>query len=168
MRRLRRRARDERGQALVEFAVVLPVLLLVIMGILYFGRYESYSNQLTQMAEEGARWASVDNNPSTSQQLQAYIQSQASPELQAGSNNVTAAQVYIYYPTGQSNTLGDELRVCVVSTVTYPLLIGITSTTQTIAEYAILIGVIALIVLVAGVLLGSSIYSIFSTTAHKI
>jgi len=137
--RLRRRARDERGQALVEFAVVLPVLLLVIMGILYFGRYEDYSNQMTQLAEEGARWASVDSNPSTTQQLQTYLQSQAEPELQAGSNTVTPAQVYIYYPTGQSGTdgsVGSELRVCGVSTVTYPLLLGITSTTQTIAEYA--------------------------------
>jgi Flp pilus assembly protein TadG len=30
--------RPERGQALVEFAVVLPVLILIILGILYCGR----------------------------------------------------------------------------------------------------------------------------------
>ncbi len=73
------RLRQERGQSLVEFAVVLPVLILIILGILYFGRYEDYANQETQLAEEGVRWAAVNNNPSTSgQTLQQYIVSQAS------------------------------------------------------------------------------------------
>jgi Flp pilus assembly protein TadG len=56
----RGRLRDQRGQAVVEFAIVLPVLMLVILGILYFGRYESYSTQMTQLAEQGARDAAVD------------------------------------------------------------------------------------------------------------
>jgi Flp pilus assembly pilin Flp len=36
------------------------------------------------------------------------------------------------------------------------------------AEYAVLLGVIALVVLVAAVLLGSSLGSIFRTTANKV
>jgi Flp pilus assembly pilin Flp len=39
---------------------------------------------------------------------------------------------------------------------------------QTMAEYAILLGVIALVVVAAAVLLGSSISSIFRTTASKV
>jgi Flp pilus assembly pilin Flp len=39
---------------------------------------------------------------------------------------------------------------------------------QTMAEYAILLGVIALVVLVAGLLLGSNITSVFRTTAGKL
>jgi Flp pilus assembly protein TadG len=137
--RLRRRARDERGQALVEFAVVLPVLILIIMGIVYFGRYMNYSNQMTQLAEEGARWASVDYDPPGTELLQAYITSQVSGELANGSSDVTTpVAVYIYYPTSNPtpyNTVGQSLRVCVVATVKYPFL-GTSGLSSTIAEYA--------------------------------
>jgi hypothetical protein len=92
---------------------------------------------MTQLSEIGARQAAVDSNPSTSgQTLQAYIQSQAQPELQAGSSDVTsAAQVYIYYPTGNSNIVGNEVRVCVVATVRYPFF-GVGGTSSTMAEAA--------------------------------
>ncbi len=36
------------------------------------------------------------------------------------------------------------------------------------AEYAILLGVIALVVLVAGLLLGTSLSTIFTDTSHKL
>jgi Flp pilus assembly protein TadG len=135
-RRVSARLRQERGQSLVEFAVVLPVLILIILGILYFGRYEDYANQETQLAEEGVRWAAVDNNPSTSSQtLQNYIQSQAQPELQGGSSDVTAAKVWIYYPTGSSNVVGNSVRVCVSTTVKYPFF-GLVGTTQTVSQGA--------------------------------
>jgi Flp pilus assembly pilin Flp len=39
---------------------------------------------------------------------------------------------------------------------------------QTMAEYAILIAVIALIVVVAAVVLGGSLSAMFSSTAHKV
>jgi Flp pilus assembly protein TadG len=126
------RLRQERGQSLVEFAVVLPVLILIILGILYFGRYEDYANQETQLAEEGVRWAAVDNNPSTSgQTLQQYIISQASAELGNGSTDVTSpAQVWIYQPTSATGyASGQPIRVCVIATVIFPSPIGQPSTT---------------------------------------
>jgi Flp pilus assembly protein TadG len=115
---------------MVEFAVVLPVLILIILGILYFGRYEDYANQETQMAETGVRFAALNSNPSTTgQTLQAYIQSQAQPELQAGSSDVTAAAVWIYQPSGATYAVGQSVRVCVVTTATFPTLIGTPRTT---------------------------------------
>lgn len=50
----------ERGQSLVEFALVLPVLLLLFMGILDFGRAVYAYNTLSNAAREGARVAIVD------------------------------------------------------------------------------------------------------------
>jgi Flp pilus assembly protein TadG len=121
---------------LVEFAIILPVLLLLILGILYFGRYEDYSNQETQLAEEGVRWAAVNNDPSTTgQTLQAYIQNQAQPELANGSSDVTKAQVYLYYPSGSSNVVGNPVTACVVTTVQYPFF-GLSSTSETVAQSA--------------------------------
>lgn len=49
-----------RGQTLAEFALVLPVLLLVMMGIVDFGRAVWAYNTLSNAAREGARVAIVD------------------------------------------------------------------------------------------------------------
>jgi Flp pilus assembly protein TadG len=47
--------RCERGSAAVEFALVLPVLLLLIFGIIDFGRMLAAKITLTEAAREGAR-----------------------------------------------------------------------------------------------------------------
>jgi len=46
---------DERGAALIEMALVLPVLMLLVMGIIVFGEWLSFANALQQSANEGAR-----------------------------------------------------------------------------------------------------------------
>lgn len=48
-----------RGQSLVEFAFILPVILLVLFGITEFGRAVLTVNILTSAAREGARLAIV-------------------------------------------------------------------------------------------------------------
>ena len=47
------------GQALVEMAIILPLLLLLVMGIFEFGRAMYIKNTLTQAARAGARTAVV-------------------------------------------------------------------------------------------------------------
>ena len=54
---LRKRSR---GQALVEFALALPVLLVIFMGLFDFGRAVFAYNSLSNAAREGARVAIVD------------------------------------------------------------------------------------------------------------
>lgn len=51
----RRSRRGERGAAAVEFALVLPILMLLIFGIVDFGRMLSAKITLTEAAREGAR-----------------------------------------------------------------------------------------------------------------
>jgi len=51
--------RRDRGAAAVEFALVLPVLLLVVCGIVDFGRAYNAQVALTQAAREGARLAAL-------------------------------------------------------------------------------------------------------------
>ncbi len=56
------RARDERGAIAVEFALIMPVLLLLVLGILEFG-YAYHSWDATQnAAREGARVGAVSPN----------------------------------------------------------------------------------------------------------
>ena len=59
---LTRRRRSGRGQTLVEFAIVLPVLLLVLFAILDMGRAVFVYNTLAQSARQGARTAIVNQN----------------------------------------------------------------------------------------------------------
>lgn len=63
IRRLYRRLKkSQHGAALLEFAIVLPVLLLLVMGILEFGWAFNGWITLTGAAREGARVAVVDAN----------------------------------------------------------------------------------------------------------
>jgi Flp pilus assembly protein TadG len=57
-----RRARREDGQAYVEFALVLPILLLVVMGIIQFGTAFKDYIALTDAVRVGARQASVSRS----------------------------------------------------------------------------------------------------------
>ena len=49
----------ERGAAAVELAIIMPLLLLVIAGIVDFGRFFMTEIQLTNAAREGARVAVI-------------------------------------------------------------------------------------------------------------
>src|SRR5690242_3027793 len=60
---LKRLRRDQRGVAVVEFALVVGPLLLIVFGILDFGRALNYYNDVTQLAGQGARFAAVNQEP---------------------------------------------------------------------------------------------------------
>jgi Flp pilus assembly protein TadG len=53
------RRRRERGQSLVEFALVIPVFLLILMGVVDFGMAIYKFNGVSQAAREIARVTSV-------------------------------------------------------------------------------------------------------------
>lgn len=57
-----RHRRRSRGQGLVEFALVVPVLILIFMGLFDAGRAVFAWNTLSNAAREGARVSIVDQN----------------------------------------------------------------------------------------------------------
>ncbi|HEY3163921.1 MAG TPA: TadE family protein [Candidatus Limnocylindrales bacterium] len=59
MRWPRRTHPKSRGQALAEFAIVFPIAFIVIMGIVVFGLFVFYQQQLTNVAREAARFAAI-------------------------------------------------------------------------------------------------------------
>ncbi len=56
----------EAGQALVEFALILPVLLLLIVGLMDVSRAIWQENTLAYAAREGTRYAIVHGSASSS------------------------------------------------------------------------------------------------------
>jgi Flp pilus assembly protein TadG len=53
---------NDEGQALVEFALVVPLLLLLILGMVDFARAWSAYEVITYQARQGARMAVVDDS----------------------------------------------------------------------------------------------------------
>ena len=63
--RARRLMRDEEGAAIVEFALVMPILALVVFGIIDFGRAFYTVNNIISAVREGARYGAVLADPGT-------------------------------------------------------------------------------------------------------
>ncbi|MBN2410664.1 pilus assembly protein [candidate division KSB1 bacterium] len=78
------------GQSIVEFALILPVLILILMGIIEFGRLLETTNILTSAAREGARVAAV-SAPDVSQ-----VNNAANNILSA--NNISGASITVNGP----------------------------------------------------------------------
>lgn len=103
--------RDQSGAAVIEFALVLPLTLVLVFGILDFGKAFHFWIDQTHLANSGARWAVVDRNPGAVDglTLQQYIKSRAN-----GSQLKAGATVCVTFPNGE--TVGEP----VIVEVSYP------------------------------------------------
>lgn len=105
--------REERGAALLETAVTLPLLLLVAVGIFEFGRAFQTWQVLTNAAREGARVAVLPgtDDEAVRARVQTYLEAGAlsSPEsadvtinrtseVSIGSDTASASTVAVSYP----------------------------------------------------------------------
>jgi Flp pilus assembly protein TadG len=114
---------SDRGQALVEFALVLPLLLLVVLGIADFGRALGYKDDMTHLANAAARYAAVNNNPGTGPglsgpgHLDAYIKSTAPTGLQPLITQVSFAFDPALLPA--NHCTGNPVKVTVRATYTW-------------------------------------------------
>ena len=60
LRRLIHRVRDERGAAIIEFALVAPLLLALVWGIIETGRAFYTINSLASSVRDGARFGAAN------------------------------------------------------------------------------------------------------------
>jgi Flp pilus assembly protein TadG len=111
----------EAGTALVEFAVLLPLLLIILFGMLDLGRAFNYWIDETHLSNEAARWAAVNKNPGPGGTLQQTIRQETdTSELRNGGTSSIhdPLQVCISFPSGTSN-VGDPVKVTVTTTYTF-------------------------------------------------
>jgi Flp pilus assembly protein TadG len=69
--------KSESGQAAVEFALVLPLLLVVLLGAVDFGIAFTTWNDAQHLANSGARFAAVGRSPEPGSTLQNALKAQA-------------------------------------------------------------------------------------------
>lgn len=62
---LTRYVKNDRGQTLVEFALILPVLLLLVIGMMDFGLIINQHMIMAEAAREGARSAALGGSNGT-------------------------------------------------------------------------------------------------------
>jgi Flp pilus assembly pilin Flp len=64
------RCRSERGAAAIEFALVAPLLILLVMGVISYGYMLSFRQALSQGAAEGSRATAVSPFPTAVERQQ--------------------------------------------------------------------------------------------------
>jgi Flp pilus assembly protein TadG len=103
------RLRSERGQTAVEFALVTPIILVLLLGVIQVGMAFHDYISLTDAARAGARKAVVERfTGETNAQLQQHVRD-AAGDLDQSKLNVT-----VNIPT--PDTSGSNVTV----TATYP------------------------------------------------
>jgi Flp pilus assembly protein TadG len=105
------RLRDERGATVVEFAFIVPLLILLVLGIAEFGHAFQVSGTLSAAAREGVRVMALQNDPVAAR---AAVRG-AAPTLVPA---VTNAQITI---TPAACPTAGPTSTTVRLTVTYPM-----------------------------------------------
>lgn len=97
MIRIRKLLLNNRGQSMVEFALLLPVLILILFGIIEFGRVFNASLAGAAAAREAARLAAVGDAGSASATVKAIAGPTAvvafTPELEPGEVRLIGTRV---------------------------------------------------------------------------
>lgn len=73
--------RSERGSVAVEFALVLPILIAVLLGIMEFGRAYNAQITVTAAAREGARVMSIQGAPAAARNAVLAASPALNPQL---------------------------------------------------------------------------------------
>lgn len=104
-----KRMRSEKGAALIEAAITVPIILLISVGIFEFGRAYQTQQVLTNAAREGARIAVIEgtSDDAIRARVQQYISGGGLKALGDGDilinravamTGTTASSVEIRYP----------------------------------------------------------------------
>lgn len=105
--------RQRLGQGLVEFALILPILILIFMGIIDFGRAIYAFNSVSNAAREGARVGIVDQTM-TGGAYNAAIEA-ANQATALGLSASNPSQVLVSFPNTGGNcptvSVGCPIRV---------------------------------------------------------
>ena len=102
--------RSERGASAVEFGLVVPILLLLVLGIVEFGHAFQVQGTLSAAAREGARSMALRND-------QVHAKDAVQEAASALNPGITDAQITITPPACPAGTSNANIRL----TIDYPM-----------------------------------------------
>jgi Flp pilus assembly protein TadG len=108
---MRKRLRDQRGASAVEFAFIVPLLIVLVLGIAEFGRAFQVQGTLSAAAREGVRAMALHNDPATARTVVRDAASSLDPQLTNTQITITPASC------AQTGTTSTYVRV----TIDYPM-----------------------------------------------
>lgn len=85
---------EEGGQALVEFAMVIPIMLLIVFAVIEFGSAFWTYQQVSAAASEGARRAIVSRSSSSRNSVVETTVKAAAPGLEASKVSVSTTSTW--------------------------------------------------------------------------
>ena len=86
-----RKNSPERGAAAVEFALIVPILLVLIFGMVEFSRLYNVQLSLSNAAREGARTMAVENDPTLTRNKIIASAPSVNPSISAGNIAISPA-----------------------------------------------------------------------------
>lgn len=101
--RLQRLARDRSGTTMIEFAFALPILLLMVLGCIEFGRYYWIRNTLELAVEDAARFATLNKN-ATDTEIQTRVRSVLGNMIKTQTLNAADVSVSVALTAGSNVT----------------------------------------------------------------
>ncbi|SRR5579872_1067042 len=107
MRRLVWQRNRRSGASIVEFAFIVPVFLLLLLGMLEYARFFYTMQVMNNAAREGARYATVNTNNVNTANVQSYVDNYLSGvgyNQLNGYSPSTNISVYQADPTTYGNT----------------------------------------------------------------
>jgi Flp pilus assembly protein TadG len=129
---------SERGQALVEFALLLPLILFLVLGMVDVGKAINYWNDETHLANQAARYAAVNKSPVAGQSIEQAVEAQAdSGELRNGTGSITSkVNVSFCFPAGETGQIDESLKATVRSTYKWLDYLGFSPATSNITAHS--------------------------------
>ena len=110
--------KNEKGGSLIEFALIAPLLFLILFGIIEFGLIMYNKAVITNASREGARYGIVSRSPRyTSPEIVTYVSN-----AYADKPITFGARLFEVSPTWVSQNFGDDLTVEVTWQYDYLLL----------------------------------------------
>jgi Flp pilus assembly protein TadG len=132
----------QRGASAVEFAVVLPVLILILFGTIEFGLFMFNKQVITNASREGARAGIIYREPRlTGGEITAIVNDYLGTKLVSFGATEVQATTVVDYSGGQ--IFGQDLMVrvsypynfLVLPGFVIPLAGGLTITGETVMRY---------------------------------
>lgn len=88
---MRDRMRSERGATAVEFAMIMPLLIALVIGIAEFGRAFQVQGTLSAAAREGVRMMALQNDPAAAREATRNAASSLNPGVTDGQITISPA-----------------------------------------------------------------------------